>query len=404
MMSPNVERRRYDSQIEPYIGNRNAKVLTGIRRSGKSTLLEMIAARMGDSVNIIILDMERWDNRPYRDPSSLYAKIKDSLTDGKSNCLFIDEVQDIVEWESVIRSLISERCCDIYLTGSNSKLLSGEFATYLSGRLNVIEVFTLTLSECVEFERFRGGKADPTEMLKRFLHSGGFPSVWCRDYNESHALREISDIVDAIVKKDISDRHSIRNTEMLDRILNYFCDNIGNFTSINNVFETLHAEDRSVVKTTVYDYVKYLEDAFLVVRVPVYDIKGRKHLTSKYKYYLSDIGIKNARLGFRPDDMPGYMENIIYLELRSRGYRVSVGEVGGKEVDFIAEKDGRFIYVQATTELSNEKVVNREFGNFDRIPDNHPKYVVTLEDGLLNADIDGVRCVKLTDFLMMQEY
>ncbi len=404
MDAPRIERPRYLAEIEPYIGNRNAKVLTGIRRCGKSTLLEMLTERMGDGANIMVFDMEAWDNRQYRDPDALYSKIKESLAEGRPNCLFVDEVQDIREWESVIRSLISERCCDIYLTGSNSKLLSGEFATYLSGRLNKTDVFTLTLSECVDFEKAHGRDGDPEKILAKFIRIGGFPGVWCGGYRESYALREVSDTVDTIIKRDITDRHSIRNTDLLDRILNYFCDSIGNCTSVNNVYESLRSADNTVVKSTVYDYVEHLEEAYLIVKVPTYDIKGRKHLTSKHKYYLSDIGIKNARLGFRPDDMPGLMENIIYLELRSKGYSVSVGDADGREVDFVAEKDGRFVYVQATTELSNEDVVRREFGNLKKIQDNYPKYVVTLNDGLLNTDMDGVRCVKLADFLMMPEY
>lgn len=404
MKNQNVERPRYDSRIEPYIGNRNAKVFVGIRRSGKSTLMESIARRIGKDANIIVFDMERWDNRRYRNPDELYAGIKDSLVSSKNNCLFIDEVQDVQEWESVIRSLISEKCCDIYLTGSNSRLLSGEFATYLSGRLNTVEVFTLALSECIDFEKARGGIGDPEETLSKFLRFGGFPGVWFSEHPESHARREVSDIIDAIIKRDITDRYNIRNTDVLDRILNYLCDNIGNYTSVNNIYESLHSEDKTIVKSTVYDYVGYLEEAYLIIKVSAYDIKGRRHLTSRHKYYLPDIGVKNARLRYKSEDMPGYMENIIYLELRSRGYAVSVGDIDGKEVDFIAKMDGETVYVQATTELSNEDVVKREFGNLRRIQDNYPKYVVTLADGLLNADMDGIKCMKLSDFLLTEKY
>lgn len=404
MDKPNILRSRYDSRIRPFMDNRNAKVLVGIRRSGKSTLFEMIADSMGDDHNIIMMDMEKWVNRPYRDPDILYSRIKESLVKEKDNCLFIDEVQDIREWESVVRSLIAEDCCDIYLTGSNSRLLSGEFSTYLSGRLNTLDVFTLTFSECIDFERGYRGEMPLEDIFSKFLRLGGFPSVWCNEYRESQAYSEISDITDAIIKRDIADRHSIRNTEVLDRILNFICDNIGNPVSVNNIFTSLYSEDKTIGRDMVYDYVGYLEDSCLVVKVQAYDIKGRRHLTSKYKYYLSDIGIKNSRLGFRPDDISGYMENIIYLELRSRGYRVWVGDSEGKEVDLVGEMNGRMIYVQATTELTNGDVVRREFGNLKGIDDNYPKYVVTLEDGPLNEDIDGIRCCKLIDFLMSDEY
>jgi Predicted ATPase (AAA+ superfamily) len=404
MIKQNIARPRYDSHIVPFKGNRNAKVLVGIRRGGKSTLLEMIADKMDDDHNKIAFNMEEWANRPYRDPDKLYAKIMESLVENKHNCLFIDEVQDIREWESVVRSLIAEDRCDIYLTGSNSRLLSGEFATYLSGRLNTLNVFTLTLSECMDFEKTYRGEKNSAEVFSKFLRLGGFPNIWRNEYHESQAYSEISDITDAIIKKDIADRHSIRKTDVLDRILNFICDNIGNQTSINNIFTSLQSEDNTVKKDMVYDYIGYLEDSCLIIKVPTYDIKGKKHLTSKYKYYLSDIGIKNARLGFRADDISGYMENIIYLELRSRGYNVWIGDSDGKEVDIVGEMNGKMIYIQATAELTNEKVVKREFGNLESISDNHPKYVVTLEEGLLNTDLNGIKCCKLLDFLLSTDY
>lgn len=404
MVRKNISRPRYDMRLAPFMGNGNAKVLEGVRRCGKSTLYEMLIDSTESGSNIISFNMEVWNNRQYRDPEVLYSKIKESIVENKENFLFIDEVQDIYEWESVVRSLIAEDCCDIYLTGSNSRLLSGEFSSYLSGRLNTVNVFTLVLSECMDFEReYRSGMTYD-EVLSKFIRIGGFPGVWRNDYDQSSAYSEISDIVDAIIKKDIVDRHNIKNTDVLDRILNFICDNIGNPTSVNNIFASLNSRDKSVKKDMVYDYVEYLEESYLILKANAYDIKGRKHLTSKYKYYLSDIGIKNARLGFRPDDISGYMENIIFLELKSRGYDVWVGDSGGKEIDFVGEKNGSMIYVQAVSELTNEDVVKREFGNLKDVGDNYPKYVVTLNDGPLNEDMDGIRCCKLVDFLMSDRY
>jgi predicted AAA+ superfamily ATPase len=388
----------------PFAGNGNAKVLIGIRRSGKSTLLRMMADSMGPGIDAVFLDMERWQNRSYRDPDALYGLISGSLAGGGRGCLFIDEVQDVREWESVIRSLIAERRCDVYLSGSNSRLLSGEFATFLSGRVNALDVFTLTFSECLEFEEAYRGPADREAVFDKFLRFGGFPNVWRNDYAESQAHSEISDITDAIIKRDIADRHGVRNTEVLDRILSFICDNVGNPMSVNNIFASLRSEDGSIGRDMVYDYVGYLEESCLIVKAPAYDVKGRKHLTSKYKYYLSDIGIKSARLGFRPDDISGYMENILYLELRSRGYDVWVGDCDGRAIDLVGEMNGKKVYVQATSELSGEETVRREFGSLRGIDDNHPKYVVTLRDGPLNADIDGIRCRRLIDFLEMREF
>jgi len=399
-----IKRMRYLSRIEPFVGNRNAKVLTGIRRGGKSTILEMVSAGLGDDCAVVIVNMELWKNRKYRDPEKLYSMIKGSLVNGKRNFLFIDEVQDIKEWESVIRSLIAEECYDIFLTGSNSRLLSGEFATFLSGRLNTIDVFTLTFSECIDFERICRGEADIDDILRKFLRFGGFPSVWRMDYRESEADSEISDIVSAVMMRDIMSRYPVKNPDVLNRILNYLCDNIGNITSINNIYTALRTDDKGIGKDMVYSYVGYLESACLITKVMTFDIKGKRHLASAYKYYLADIGIKNASVGFRPNDIAGYMENIIYLELRSRGYTVWVGDNDGREIDLVGERNGRYVYVQAVSELSGDRVVNREFGNLKGIDDNYPKYVVTLGDGPLNADVDGIICCKMADFLLREDY
>jgi len=385
------------------MGNRNAKVLTGIRRSGKSTLLEMISDNVKDN-NTIFVDMELWDNRGYRDPEKLYTMIKSSLIPEKKNFLFVDEIQDVTEWESVIRSLIAENCCDIYLAGSNSRLLSGEFATYLSGRLNITDVFPLTFSECLDFEKAYGREHDKNGTLRKFLRYGGFPSVWCNNYKESEAYKEITDIVNTIMMRDIIRRYSVKNPDVLYRILAFMCDNIGNVTSVNNIYTSLRSNDKSIGKDMVYSYVEYLENAYLINKVQTFDIKGKIHLTSNYKYYLGDIGIKNATLGFRADDIAGYMENIIYLELRSRGYTVWIGDNDGKEVDLVGIKNGRYVYVQTALELSSDKVMKREFGNLKGIDDNFPKYVVTLDDGILNADIDGIICCKMADFLLRDDY
>ena len=399
----NIERERYLSCIRPYVGNRNAKVLAGIRRSGKSTLLEMVPDGLGDD-NIMFIDMELWDNREYKDPEKLYRMIKGSLVNGKKNRLFIDEVQDVKEWESVIRSLIAEKCCDIYLSGSNSHLLSSEFSTYLSGRLNIIDVFTLTFSECIAFAQRYTDTQDTEEIFGKFLRFGGFPSVWRSEYKSSEAYKEVSDIVNTIMMRDIISRYTVKNPDVLYRVLRYICDNVGKVTSVNNIYETLHSDDRHIGKDMVYSYVSYLESAYLICKVPTFDIKGKKNLMSNYKYYVGDIGIKNALLGFRSDDITGLMENIVYLELRSRGYSVWVGSNGGREVDLVGEKNGRYVYVQTVSELSSDKVVSREFGNLKGIDDNYPKYVVTLNDGLLNTDIDGVICCKMSDFLLRTDY
>ena len=402
MIMDYVPRESYINRIAPFIGNRNAKVITGVRRSGKSTIIKELPTRMTD-FNILLYDMELWSNRKYRNPEVLYESIKESIDPKKNNILIIDEVQDIDHWEELIRSLIAERCCDIYLSGSNSKLLSGEFATYLGGRINTTDVCTLNLRECILFDRKYSIGSPDDKVLEKMFRRGGFPSVWVADYEESDAMSEVRDIVQSILMMDIVRRYKVKRTDVLESILMFLCDNIGNVSSLNSIAKTLSASGKGINKDLVYEYAGYLEAACLVDRVETFDIKGKDILTSKYKYYLADVGIRNALLGFRSSDIPGYIENIIYLDLKSRGYGVWIGNNNGKEVDFIAKKDGKFIYIQATTTLEGEGVVDREFGNLEGITDNYPKYVVVLNKGPLDSDIDGIHCIGLKDFLLLED-
>ena len=397
-----VPRESYINRIAPFIGNRNAKVITGVRRSGKSTIIKELPSHMTD-FNILLYDMELWSNRKYRDPDVLYESIKESINPEKNNILIIDEVQDIDHWEELIRSLIAEKCCDIYLSGSNSKLLSGEFATYLGGRINTTDVCTLNLRECVLFDRKYGVGLPDDKVLEKMFRRGGFPSVWVADYEESDAMSEVRDIVQSILMMDIVRRYKVKRTDVLESILMFLCDNIGNVSSLNSIAKTLSSSGKGVNKDLVYEYAGYLEAACLVDKVETFNIKGKNILTSKYKYYLADVGIRNALLGFRSSDIPGYIENIIYLDLKSRGYEIWIGDNNGKEVDFIAKKEGRFVYVQATTTLEGEGVVNREFGNLEGIADNYPKYVVVLNKGPLDSDMDGILCIGLKDFLLLED-
>ncbi len=397
----NVERVLYENRLAPFAGNGNAKVITGIRRSGKSTFLYDLCSKIGKNRNIICINMELWENRDLRDPDRLYSYVKKAVNGKKENILVIDEVQDIDRWEEVIRSIIAERICDVYITGSNSKLLSGEYSTYLSGRLNTLNMFTLTYSECMRFNEQYNRSSDC--IMERFLHIGGFPSVWRLGYSESDALSEIRDIVQAIMMRDIVSRHQIKKIDVLERIIRFICDSIGSRLSVNNIFKILHSENANLGVDTVYSFINYLESACLIYKCESYDLKGKTILKTGYKYYVADIGIKNALYGFRPGDIGGYLENIVYLELRSRGYDVRIGDNAGREIDFIAEKNGKKAYIQVTTRLSDESVVEREYGSMIGIDDGYSKYVVVSERSPLNADVDGVQCVTLEEFLLKKE-
>ena len=394
-----VERPLLLDRIRPFAGNGNVKIITGIRRSGKSTMLKELD-RIADG-KILRIDMELWDNRKYRDPDVLYRYIRESIDDGIET-IAIDEIQDIGQWHEIVRSLVAKGDCDLYITGSNSKLLSGEFASLLTGRYNLFDNLTLTYSECIRFaEEYHDAG---TDIFARFLHVGGFPSVWKNRYDESDAVLEVRDMLDSIIMRDIVTRYDVRKPDLLYRIFRYICDNIGNRISVHKIYKSLSSEDRNVSKDLVYDYVDHLESACLIYKAETYDVKGKGILTSTYKYYLADIGLKNAICGFRPEDIQGYVENILYLEMMARGYGVWVGDHSGKEVDLVCRKGNDLVYIQATTRLSSEEVVEREFGNLRSISDNHPKYVVVLEGSPLDADMDGIRCVLLEEFLRMESF
>ena len=398
-----IERPAYFERIIDFIGNPNAKVVTGVRRCGKSTFMHQISEKIcseGD-VNIIYIDFELMANIHLKDMEKFYTHIKDQLISGKKNVLFVDEVHEVTGWESVIRSLIAEKVCDIYLTGSNSKLLSSEYATYLSGRINTLEMLPLSFRECSMFnDAFCSPKTDE-KLLWKFIEIGGFPLVWLREQSKTSAYLTLRDILNTVKTRDIVDRYGIKDRDLLDRIFMFICSNLGNLTSLNNMYNILHAENSSVSRSTVYDYAGYLESSYLVYKAHMYDVKGKRLFSEKYKYFLSDIGLKHAALGYRFNDIPGHMENVLFLDLKARGYDVWIGNNAGKEVDLIGEKFGKRVYVQSVYRFS-ENAVRREFDNLRGIDDNHPKYVVTMDEHM-RGNTDGIICCGLDEFLKREE-
>lgn len=400
-----IDRTMYVGKIFDFIGNRNAKVIAGVRRCGKSTFMRSISKMISSKqdTNIIYIEMDLFANRALKDANRLYEKIKNDLVKDKKNVLFIDEIQDVEEWESVIRSLITENVCDIFITGSNSKLLSSEYATYLSGRINTMEMFPLSFRECIVFNSAYGVPMTDDELLQKFIAIGGFPGLWQFNMSYESSYSELHDILDTVVTRDIVKRYGIKNEDLLKRILLFICDNLGSYTSLNNIYEVLHSEDNTVTRDTVYAYAGHLESACLIQKARVYNIKGKKLLSERYKYFVTDIGLKHALSGFKADDISGHMENVIYLDLRGRGYNVWVGNNNGKEIDLIAEKFGKKVYVQSVFRFSSDDVIRREFGNLKGIDDNYPRYVVTM-DSMLHGDSDGITCCGLAEFLKKEEF
>ncbi|MCL2786277.1 MAG: ATP-binding protein [Methanomassiliicoccaceae archaeon] len=404
-----IKRTVYGNKVSPLIGNPNAKVFMGIRRCGKSTLMRMVANDIKSKdaeANIIYVDLELMSNRHLLNAVSLYDHIKGNLAPGRHNCLFIDEIQDAEEWESVVRSLVKEKCCDIYITGSNSSLLSSEYSTYISGRLNIIRTQPLSLRECMDFrENVAGTRPEASKLLIEYIETGGFPDVWTRLVTKDTAYSMLGDIYAHIVLKDVVQRYKVKNTEVLSKIIEFLCDNIGKNTSPNNIFNKLKAGGDPVSKETVYEYIEYLENAHFVNKVKRYDIKGKKLLESNYKYYFTDIGLKHSLLGYRPGDISDHIENIVYNEMTSRGYKVHIGKIDKGEIDLIGTRMGDKIYVQATYLLSSEETKEREFGNLKAIRDNFPKYVVGMDPVWKSGDhSDGITYRELSEFLMADDW
>ena len=396
-----VSRDRYFAEIEPYVGNGNAKVITGIRRCGKSTLLEIYRHRLTDA-NVVYINTELHEFSSLGDWEKLLSYIESEYRQGIDNVLIVDEIQNIEKWELIICDLIARKMFDIYLTGSNANLLSSEYSTHLGGRFNRIRMLPLSYEECKVFaERFLSKK----DVLDRYMRVGGFPILWISDMPERSCMQIVRDITEVILSKDIEQRFNIRNHVLLRDIYCTILSTIGSYVSSNNIYSTIRSTGSKTTVDTVNEYIGHLEAANLIIRANVFDLKGRRTLENKHKYYATDLGLKHSLLGYRPEDISEHMENILFIELMYRGYEVYVGDYNGKEIDLVAIKDGSRLYIQACSSIDSQKTFDREFGNLAKIPDSFPKYVVMMEPGVYRGVTDtGIICCSLVEFLEKENY
>lgn len=396
-----VSRDRYFAEIEPYVGNGNAKVITGIRRCGKSTLLEIYRHRLTDA-NVVYINTELHEFSSLGDWEKLLSYIESEYRQGIDNVLIVDEIQNIEKWELIICDLIARKMFDIYLTGSNANLLSSEYSTHLGGRFNRIRMLPLSYEECKVFaERFLSKK----DVLDRYMRVGGFPILWISDVPERSCMQTVRDITEVILSKDIEQRFNIRNHVLLRDIYCTILSTIGSYVSSNNIYSTIRSTGSKTTVDTVNEYIGHLEAANLIIRANVFDLKGRRTLENKHKCYATDLGLKHSLLGYRPEDISGHMENILFIELMYRGYEVYVGDYNGKEIDLVAIKDGSRLYIQACSSIDSQKTFDREFGNLAKIPDSFPKYVVMMEPGAYRGVTDtGIICCSLVEFLEKENY
>jgi predicted AAA+ superfamily ATPase len=378
------------------------KVITGMRRVGKSCLMRQVVGRLQDDgvppENILFVDMESLEFehlRTYRELHGLAEKTV--LSREGMKFLLVDEVQEIEGWERAVASLAGRGDVDLYVTGSNAHLFSAELATLLSGRFIEVPVYALGFRE---YLTFRGDEAGtPQDEFPRYLRFGGLPAIHHFALDEAVVFQYVSAIYNTVLLKDIVKRHRLRNVPLLERIARFLFDNVGNVTSAKGIADYLRSQRLRVSVETIQNYLSHFQEALVAHAVQRYDLKGKRLLEFHEKYYLGDFGMRHALLGFREGDISGLLENVVFLELLRRGYRVNVGRFGDREVDFVATREREKLYIQVAYLLAGPETVAREFGVLRDIPDNYPKFVLSL-DTAFGEDVEGIRRLHLVDFLL----
>lgn len=403
-----IPRERYMRQIRNFMDKPVVKVLTGVRRSGKSALLlltiEELKNRGIPRENIIHINFESLKYEPLKDFRLLYEEISRRAENASGRVyILLDEIQEVLDWEKAVNSLRVDFDCDIYITGSNAKLLSGELATLLAGRYVEIHVYPLDFKEYLDFARENPEEAkyDKQQNFADFIRYGGLPGVHQMKWEQEPLMQYLTDIYNSVLLKDVIQRYKIRDTALLESIAIYLMDNIGNTFSAKTISDFLKSQGRKLSTETVYNYLKALEDAFLVHKVPRFDIKGKRLLETQEKYYLSDLGLRHAIIGYRDNDISGVLENVVYLELLRRGYSVKIGKQGAAEVDFVADKGDDRLYVQVCYVLTDENT-DREFAPLEAIADNYEKVVIST-DSLMSFNRGGIKQKNILDFLLEEQ-
>lgn len=396
-------REGYLERIEPFIGKHIIKILTGQRRVGKSYLMKLLIEkiRQSENVNIIYIDKEQEQFSSINNHLQLYDYVKSNLQPGKNNYLFVDEIQEIDEFQKCLRSLLNEQLCDIYCTGSNADILSGELATQLAGRYVEFAVHSLSYTEFLNFNQLE----DNDDSLNRYLTIGGMPYQHHIGTEPAVVFEYLKNVYASILLKDVVSRENIRNVALLENLVAFLADNTGSLFSAQNISKYLKSQQVNMPTQTVINYLKALSNAYFIHRVQRADIRGLKIFEIGEKYYFEDLGIRNSVRGFNfRADIGKLIENAVYMQLVRSGYQAYTGKDGEREIDFIGEKDGERVYVQACYLLADEKTAQREFGNLMLIEDNYPKYVVTLDPFSPRATYKGIRRLHLREFLKQNEF
>ena len=402
-----IKREMYMKRIRPFIGTALIKVITGIRRSGKSVMLELIKEELMESgvspSQFISVNFEDLNYAHLQTAKALHDEITRQAADihGKVY-LFFDEIQEVKDWEKCINSFRVSLECDIYITGSNAKLLSGELSTYLGGRYVEFVIYPFSFAEFLELYQPIAPNEPVQICFQKYLLSGGMPYLANIRYEDASSKLYLHDLFNSVQLKDIVKRNRIRDVDLLERIITYVMANVGTTFSATSLAKFLKNEKRTVAAETILNYIRYCCDAYLFYQVRREDLHGKQILTSNEKYYIADHGIREAVFGGNMRDINLIMENIVYLELLRRGYGITVGRAGNREIDFVCDRRGEKLYIQVAYLLATDETVRREFGAYDAIRDNYPKYVVSLDE--FDMSRNGIRHCNIRDFLLAEEW
>lgn len=402
-----IDRPLYLDKIMPFVDTPFVKILTGVRRCGKSTILKMIIKKLreekhADDEQILSY---RFDSMEYEDMTTkeLYLELKSKIIQSKKTYLFLDEIQEIEGWEKVVNTLASDFDVDIYITGSNSRMMSSEISTYLTGRYITFHIYTLSFEEYLMFKKSYTTLKDLKQEFSQYVRLGGFPATHLQDYSQDEVYTIVKDIYNSTIFSDIVRRNQVKKIDQLERVVKYTFNNIGNTFSAKSISNYFKSEQRKIDNETVYSYLEKLQKAYILHKCSRYDLQGKDILKTQEKFYLADVSLRYSVLGYTVDSVAASLENIVYLELKRRGYDVYIGKIKDKEIDFVATKQNEKIYVQVTQEIKSEKTQKREYEQLLEIRDNYPKYVV-MADNFAGGNYEGIKTMNIVDFLLSKEY
>ena len=402
-----IDRPLYVDKIMAYVDTPFVKILTGVRRCGKSTILKMIMEKLRNERGIPEEQIVsyRFDSMEYEDMTAkeMYRELKSRLCSDGKTYLFLDEMQEIKGWEKVVNSLASDYNVDLYVTGSNSRMMSSEISTYLTGRYVAFRIYTLSFGEYLTFKSQYAEVEDIRKELANYIRLGGFPATHLQSYGQDEVYTIVRDIYNSTIFSDIAKRNQVRKIDQLERVVKYTFNNVGNTFSAKSISDYLKAEKRALDNETVYSYLEKLEKAYLLHRCSRYDLQGKELLKTQEKFYLADTSLRYSVLGYNDDTVASSLENVVYLELCRRGYTVHIGKTNDGEVDFVASRQNEKLYVQVTQRIDTEKTEKREYERLLEIRDNYPKYVLRTDE-FVGGNYEGIITMHVADFLLSEAY